>query len=338
MKTSFISRKILLFAVLGVFGFASQGQAQYNNVEIDVWSDRGFDDPYCDYDEFDLYLRPGENSYVTIMVIDPDGYANIIYPVNKYHQRKLRRNRVYRLSDLLDEPLYFYDIDGRAYISVIATRRPVFLNPWLLEEVRTYRHRPYGLNAFGLGVSIGDFGFGAGFEVHWTKHVRSYGYGVFTTAIVLDLNHHRYHPKYRRRVIHRRDWERRWAYRSHEPVIVYERGKKDNRYTGKRKYDIQPDQNRKYSRKRNRNDERNVYYDRSSDNEPNVERRKSDRRIKKYDAREPETRQDNRANKKRIRNVNLRKESGQEKHKSKENDKNRKVSKRERKRTSNHKK
>lgn len=216
--------KNLLVACIGVIGIflsISAAQAGHDRIRIDVWADHGFDDPYWSEDAFELFIRPDENCYVTIMVIDPDGYANVIYPLNRHQQRRLYRNRVYRLSDLLDEPLYFYGLDGRAHISVVATSRPAFLNPWLLDEVYAFAHRPYSLNAFGVRISLGPVEFESRFGFYWTNHVRSYGYSVFTTPILIRPAI-RYQKRYVPRPAHHHQvWQSRWEYRSKKPVFVH---------------------------------------------------------------------------------------------------------------------
>lgn len=230
MTTAMILRKTLMFIML-VFYFGAEAFANHDYVEIDVWADHGFENSYCEYDEFDLYLRPDESCYVTILVVDPHGYANVIYPANRRHQRRLHSDHIYRLSDLLDEPLYFYGIEGRAQVSVIATRRPVFLNNWLLDEVRIFSHRPYQINAFGIRIAIGDIWIGNRFSVHWSRHIRSYGYGIFTTSIVIDnrdfRHYHHNHNVSKRRNFARKPWDKKWTYRSHNPIIAHNNRKDD---------------------------------------------------------------------------------------------------------------
>ncbi|MFQ5632458.1 MAG: hypothetical protein ACE5I1_27120, partial [bacterium] len=66
-----------------------------------------------------------------------------------------------------------------------------------------------------------------------------YGYGAFTASIVLNHNHHqRHHRFYERRSFTRRDWAKRWAYRSHAPVIIRKNRKIDNIHVKKRKSEI----------------------------------------------------------------------------------------------------
>lgn len=220
MKTLKLKNPFIAWiGVIGIFLSISAAQAGHDRIRIDVWADHGFDDPYWSEDAFELFIRPDENCYVTIMVIDPDGYANVIYPLNRHQQRRLYRNRVYRLSDLLDEPLYFYGLDGRAHISVVATSRPAFLNPWLLDEVYAFAHRPYSLNAFGVRISLGPVEFESRFGFYWTNHVRSYGYSVFTTPILIRPAI-RYQKRYVPRPAHHHQvWQSRWKYRSKNPFL-----------------------------------------------------------------------------------------------------------------------
>jgi len=60
--------RIVLLAGTIVFGFGGIASAHHDSIEIDVWADHGFDDPYCAYDEFDLYLRPERSCFVTVMI------------------------------------------------------------------------------------------------------------------------------------------------------------------------------------------------------------------------------------------------------------------------------
>ncbi len=257
-------KKILLLAIIAIFATASQGYAgPYKNsrVKVDVWMEHGFDSPFCSDDELEVFIRPRRDAYITVMVIDPHGYANVIYPERPRRQRKLWGGEVYRLSRLLhdDSPLYFYGLEGTAYISVIATRRPVFLNDWLLDEISDFCY-DFRYDRPGFHVGIGNRRLRL--DVSWNNHLLRFGYNAFTRPIILQRNvyigrphHHNYKRKYH--------WNDRWSYRSRRPVIIYEQKDRDDRYysrkTYPKKWDKRNEQKRRDYDRRERRDRDDAY-------------------------------------------------------------------------------
>ncbi|MCB9504200.1 MAG: DUF4384 domain-containing protein, partial [Deferribacteres bacterium] len=191
--------------------------AYQNEVKIDVWRTSSYED-YCDYEDVDFYLRASQDCYIAVLLVDPDGYANMIYPRPEMPQYRLRHGHRYRLSELMrDDPLYFYGMDGDAFITVIASRAPVYVDRWFIDEFTSFIEYEYGPS-----ITI-DLQFGHGFRVAWHKHLLHRGYGVVSVPFMV---HHYYHPRRsiyyqsHKPIIH---WESRWKYRTPKPVFVKKR-------------------------------------------------------------------------------------------------------------------
>lgn len=151
--------------------------AYQNEVKIDVWRTSSYED-YCDYEDVDFYLRASQDCYIAVLLVDPDGYANMIYPRPEMPQYRLRHGHRYRLSELMrDDPLYFYGMDGDAFITVIASRAPVYVDRWFIDEFTSFIEYEYGPS-----ITI-DLQFGHGFRVAWHKHLLHRGYGVVSVPL-----------------------------------------------------------------------------------------------------------------------------------------------------------
>lgn len=189
-------RSIVISAII-FMAFVSSVSAQ-NFVEVDVWARGGKDLSFRSPDYVDFYIRPRANAYVTVMLVDPDGYSQVIYPERPEYHRRLRGGKKYRLSRLLARHASAYwDISGHAAISVIATRRPVFLNDWLLDQMFAYSNR--SSNVFELSLSGSRFYVGARFGVGWRRHLKGHGYWSHTVPFFVSRN-------YRNRGHHYRKW------------------------------------------------------------------------------------------------------------------------------------
>lgn len=216
--------RLLAIALLGsVFvTFTPLFGGHADRVELEVWAVDAHAHDYCSQDFIDFYIRPYESSYLTVVLIEPDGYANVIYPTTGHTMRRLRAGRVYRLSEVLGYPLRLYPTDGSGFISIIASRRPVWLADWALQELRAYCASPI---PFRFGVMRSDRGLWVDFGISWTKHLHYLGYGAWTREIPLTTRHRHPHPRYR--PVSRYAWRKQWAYRSAAPVIappVYKSG------------------------------------------------------------------------------------------------------------------
>lgn len=204
-----------------------------HDVAIDVWSEHdGWE--YCYDDDVEIYIRPREHCFITVLLVDPRGYATVLYPENPRYQRRLYRGRTYRLSRLIDDDFYFFGGNhGRGYISIIASRRPVRINDWVLTEVRDFcRFATFG--RFGIFIRSG--GFYGRFEISWNEHLRRYGYGAYTQPLYFHADrkhsHHRYNPHspVRHRPEKPRTWDRRYTYRSQEPIVRVQPDKQIDRH------------------------------------------------------------------------------------------------------------
>ncbi len=208
-----MKRLILVFAAI-VFSFnAATLPASQKLIQIDVWRTSDYED-YVDYENVDFFLRPRRDCYIAVLLVDPDGYANVIYPGNSTRQFKLRRGRVYRLSELLDDdPVYFVGMNGDAFISVVTSRRPIRADRWLLDEFVSFIGYEYA-PAFSFEIALGR-----GFRLAWHNHLRHRRFGVFSVPfIVRDYYHPRRSVHYVNRGHYKR-WQQRWRYRTHEPVV-----------------------------------------------------------------------------------------------------------------------
>lgn len=229
-----LASRVAIVAGLALWlGAGLQNAAASHDVAIDVWSSHdGWD--YCYDDEVDIFIRPREHCFITVLLVDPRGYATVLYPENPRHQRRLYRGRTYRLSNLIDDDFFFFDgYHGRGYISIIASRRPVRINDWVLTEVRDFcRFATFG--RFGIFIRHG--GFYGRFEVSWNEHLRRHGYGVYTKPLYYHADRHHDHHSYsaHRPVRHRpetpRTWDRRYSYRSQEPIVRVQPDKQVRRY------------------------------------------------------------------------------------------------------------
>ncbi len=153
--------------------------------EVRVWPVHG-GDRYCSYEQQDYFIMAARSSYITVLVVDPSGYADIVYPLSAADMIRLRAGRIYRLSELMGgRHLYFDGLNGTAYISVIASRRPVFINDWLLDEYYTYA------SGYGIGFSLSvELGF------YWNARFLRHGYFAASLPIAFGIPAHRYSHRY----------------------------------------------------------------------------------------------------------------------------------------------
>ncbi len=251
---------LLAFVATLLFG-GSALSAHGTEVEVRIWPVDEYD-RYCAYEEQDYFIMVERRSYVTVLVVDPSGYADVIYPLARERRVKLYPGRVYRLSELLGgRHLHFGGMTGTAYISVVATRRPVFINDWLLDEYYRYAEG-YG-GGFSLSVELGLF---------WEARFHRHGYFAASLPVVFgNVGHHHDHAfGYTTgiRVHHFR--EIGWRTRSkrytpyHRPKIRGQKyyGKINEKSRSGRKRNQQHD--RTWKKRRPEYDRQSGYYDRGS--------------------------------------------------------------------------
>ncbi len=176
-KNTFRYSTLLLFFWLAAGTLLASGF----DGEVRVWPVHG-GDRYCSYEQQDYFIMAARSSYITVLVVDPSGYADIVYPLSAADIIRLRAGRIYRLSELMGgRHLYFDGLNGTAYISVIASRRPVFINDWLLDEYYTYA------SGYGIGFSLSvELGF------YWNARFLRHGYHAASVPVVFGIAGHRH--------------------------------------------------------------------------------------------------------------------------------------------------
>jgi hypothetical protein len=160
-----------MFAISASAGVSVRFAYESDPVDVRVWVDRGdyYDDDnyYDDHDEgyyeesydYDVYpsvndvvlhVRPERSCYVTVYVVDTDGYLHVVHPLSPYDEAFLVGGRVYRfhLSDT-----DFYDGFDRGVAYAFAVSSPV----------------PFSYSSYGLGI----FGPHFGFQVYGDPYVAS---------------------------------------------------------------------------------------------------------------------------------------------------------------------
>ncbi|KAA3612137.1 MAG: hypothetical protein DWQ05_19235 [Calditrichaeota bacterium] len=277
-----MKRLNIFLAAVFFFLSATTITASHKQIEIDVWSTSDYSD-YYDYEDVDFFLRPSRDCYISVLMVDPDGFANVIYPTRHTRQIRLRRGHVYRLSELMQgDPLYFVGMNGDAFISVVTSRHPVHANSWLIDEFVSFADYE-----FAPKFSF-ELRFGRGFRVAWHNHLHHRGYGVFSVPFIVHNYYHEHRSVHYARHRHHIHWEKRWKHRTHNPVVYRKRhtGRRDH-YTSRNQSSRYEKQHEKKYNKRRENSRytKNDKPKRRKSTSPRIERIENSRK-NKYEKRQ----------------------------------------------------
>ena len=95
-------------------------------LDIEVWVDKGEGAIYYPGEEIRIYFRASRDCYVVIYNINTKGYANLLYPYDRYDDYYIEGGRTYRIPDRFDD----YDLtvdgpEGTEYIQAVASFDPI---------------------------------------------------------------------------------------------------------------------------------------------------------------------------------------------------------------------
>jgi len=125
-------------SVASADGFAPSAQVVSSQANVRVWLEGG--DVYDNYSDVAIWLRPENDCYTTLFMVDTDGYMHVLYPSSPYDETLLYggRSYCYRGYELgLDR------FDGAGIAYVFAVGSPV----------------PFDYSYYGASVFVGNFGF-----------------------------------------------------------------------------------------------------------------------------------------------------------------------------------
>jgi hypothetical protein len=95
-------------------------------LDIEVWVDRGEGATYYPGEEIRVYFRASRDCYVVIYNINTRGYANLLYPYDRYDDYYVEGGRTYGIPDRFDD--YDLTVDGppgTEYIQAVASFEPI---------------------------------------------------------------------------------------------------------------------------------------------------------------------------------------------------------------------
>jgi len=137
-----LATALMLTAIVGVSAQTARGEMEkyrsgvdYSSyidydryIDVEVWTDV---DEYYEGDNVTIYFRANKDCYVVLYNIDSRGNVNILYPVDRWDDSQVERDRTYRIPDSYDDyELTVKGPEGVEYIQAVASMMPLPIPEW----------------------------------------------------------------------------------------------------------------------------------------------------------------------------------------------------------------
>ncbi len=101
---------------------AVHGPSAYSSVDVEIWTDAGYEPVYMPGEPLHIYFRAAYDCYITLYEIDAEGNVFLLYPYQPHLSNFVRGGVVYCLNDLLGEyELTALGHHGMSYIGAFAS-------------------------------------------------------------------------------------------------------------------------------------------------------------------------------------------------------------------------
>src|SRR5713101_6441368 len=120
-----------------------------NRPRVEVWTSRG-DEPYARGDRVRVFIRAGQDAYVTLLRVDTDGRVRVLFPREPWEDNYARGGRDYEVqggSGL--DAFYIDDYPGVGYVFAVASA-----DPFVYDGIQRDEHWDYRLIADGGSAAI----------------------------------------------------------------------------------------------------------------------------------------------------------------------------------------
>ncbi len=97
-------------------------------INVEVWTDV---DEYYEGDNVTIYFRANKDCYLVLYNVDSRGNVNILYPVDRWDDARVERDRTYRIPDSYDDyELTVKGPEGVEYVQAVASMMPLPIPEW----------------------------------------------------------------------------------------------------------------------------------------------------------------------------------------------------------------
>lgn len=103
----------------------------YDDLEVDIWTDKDDGSNYLEGDEIAIYFRASSDAYVTIYDLDTRGNVNLIFPADPGDDNFISGDEIYMIPDSRDDySLTLEGPPGTEHIQIVATAAPHAVPDW----------------------------------------------------------------------------------------------------------------------------------------------------------------------------------------------------------------
>ncbi len=120
LLTTLMATMAILFASVA-FGQSTMRRS-YNDLDVDIWTDKDDGSNYYEGDDITIYFRASRDCYVTIYDLDTRGNVNLLFPADPRDRNLIRGDEIYMIPDRGDNyQLTLEGPPGNETIQIVAT-------------------------------------------------------------------------------------------------------------------------------------------------------------------------------------------------------------------------